>query len=268
MSLLPSVEPAGFSPLLGAADYGEVFLESSEASSIRFEDSRVEDIAASAEQGLGLRFLRKEGDAVETLQGSSQQLDAKAAAELRRGLLGAKAPLSPVELKAPTIWRHPVRVEPGTIALVDKIALLSSIDRKVRAEFPHIRQVSLSYAERRRDIVIMNSEGAHRREERSTVLFAANVIAEKDGILQTGSEVIGGLKGWEILQDTDPMLAAAGAARRALEKLSAPKARAGEMPIVLSSSAGGTFIHEAIGHSLEVDHVQEGSSPHYIGKLG
>ena len=40
------------------------------------------------------------------------------------------------------------------------------------------------------------------------------------------------------------------------------------MPIVLSSSAGGTFIHEAIGHSLEVDHVQEGSSPAYRGALG
>ena len=38
-------------------------------------------------------------------------------------------------------------------ALADKIALLSSIDRKIRAEFAHIRQVSLSYAERRRDIV-------------------------------------------------------------------------------------------------------------------
>ena len=33
-------------------------------------------------------------------------------------------------------------------------------------------------------------------------------------------------------------------------------------------SAGGTFIHEAIGHSLEVDHVQEGSSPAYRGMRG
>ena len=87
-------------------------------------------------------------------------------------------------------------------------------------------------------------------------------------MLQTGSEVIGAIKGYELLTDSDPMAAARTAARRALAKLSAPKAKAGEMPIVISSSAGGTFIHEAIGHSLEADHVQEGSSPAYKGRLG
>jgi len=268
MSLLPPVRGEDFAPLLGGADYGEVFLEQSEGSSIRFEDSRVEDIATSAEKGLGLRYLRKDGDAIETLQGSAQALDGASAAALSKGLLGPKAKFSPVTLGPQTFYRHSVRVEPATVRLEDKIGLLSAIDREIRSSFEHIRQVSLSYAERRRDIVIVNSDGAYRREERSTVIFSANVIAEKDGVLQTGHEVIGGLKGWEILVDSDPRLAARGAAARALAKLAAPKAKAGEMPIVLSSSAGGTFIHEAIGHSLEVDHVQEGSSPHYIGKLG
>ncbi|MBI3552002.1 MAG: TldD/PmbA family protein [Elusimicrobia bacterium] len=270
MSLLPAVKGEDFAGLLGGAQYGEAFLEQSEATSIRFEDSRVEDIASSAEKGLSLRYLRRIGASseVETLQGSAQGLDAEAASLLRRGLLGSKAKAAGVALAPLNFWRHSVRVDPGQIPLEAKIKLLSDIDREIRSGFPHIRQVSLSLAERRRDVVIINSEGAHVREERTTVLFAANVIAEDNGVLQTGHEVIGGLKGWEILEDSDPGLAARGAARRALEKLSAPKAKAGEMPIVLSSSAGGTFIHEAIGHSLEVDHVQEGSSPHYIGKLG
>jgi TldD protein len=269
VSLLGPVDAAGIAPLLGGLDYGEAFVEESQSSSIRYEDSRVEDIVSSAEKGLAMRFLRKNIQGVETLLGSAQSTDAAAAAALRRGLVGhAGLKASPTPLGAATGWKHPVRRDPGEVSLEEKISLLSSIDRDIRSGFPHIRQVSLSYAERRRDIVILNSEGAHCREERTTVLFAANVIAEKDGVLQTGSEVIGGLKGWELLEDTDPRLAARGAAARALEKLEAPKAKAGEMPIVLSSSAGGTFIHEAIGHSLEVDHVQEGSSPHYIGKRG
>ncbi len=264
MSLLPEIKADDFAPLLAGADYGEAFLERSEGLSLRFEEGRVEDIGVSSDRGLGLRFLRREGEAIVTVQGSG--LEAEDAPRLRQELLGA--PKGRVSLQPLALRRHVVRVEPASIPLDVKIRLLQDIDSTIRAEFPHIRQVTISYGERRRDIAILNSEGAHCREERTAVILSMTVVAEKDGMLQTGHEVLGGLKGWELLTDSDPLLFARIAARRALEKLAAPKAKAGEMPIVLSSSAGGTFIHEAIGHSLEVDHVQEGSSPAYKGKIG
>jgi TldD protein len=50
------------------------------------------------------------------------------------------------------------------------------------------------------------------------------------------------------------------AARRSRLMLSARKAPMGRMPVVLSSEAGGTMIHEAIGHGLEADLAQQGLS--------
>jgi TldD protein len=57
------------------------------------------------------------------------------------------------------------------------------------------------------------------------------------------------------------------AAERALTMLTAKVSPSGTMPVILSSEAGGTFIHEACGHGLESDHIQRHSSV-YTGKLG
>jgi len=250
------------------ADYGEVCLEQAAASSVRFEDSRVEDAATSAERGTGLRFLRRRGKSVETLQGSANDLSGSQALRLRETLLGPGPAPQPKPLGPAQVWRTPVRIDPREVPVNEKIALLRRLDSALRSGFPHIRQVTLSYAEGRKETLLINSEGAHCRSSRTAVLLSINVVAEKNGNLQTGQAVLGGLKGYELLSDLRPLAAAKAAAARALAKLDAPQARAGEMPVVISSLAGGTLIHEAIGHSLEADLVQEGTSPAYQGKLG
>lgn len=268
MKNLSLLHPEVFSPALQGSDYGEVFLEESHGVSIRYEDSKVEDIGSVLDFGMGLRHLKKSGDSIKTFQAVSQKLDAPEAERLREALLGKKEPKNQIPFKPEQFYCHPTRINPEEISLETKIKLLNDIDATLRGEFTHIRQIALSYGERIREIAVLNSEGVFQRERRTAVLLSMNVIVEENGILQTGHEVIGGLKGYEILDDGFPMRMARAAAARAQAKLKAPKAKAGEMPVILSNSAGGTFIHEAIGHSLEVDHVQEGSSPAYKGKMG
>lgn len=93
------------------------------------------------------------------------------------------------------------------------------------------------------------------------------VIASRKGILQTAAEVFGGLGGFDLMEESAVMTKAGQVARRAVQKLSAPHAPVGEMPVVIGAEAGGTMIHEAVGHSLEADAVQKGISPVYKGRI-
>jgi TldD protein len=164
--------------------------------------------------------------------------------------------------------RAPARVDPASVPLERKVGLLRALDRAVREEFPGVRQVTISYGDGLKRTRVLNTDGADARQDLTSTVLSIAVVAEEGGRLQTGTETLGAQRGFELVSGAEPFAAARRAAARALAKLSAPKAKAGEMAVVLSSSAGGTFIHEAIGHSLEADHVQEGSSPAYRGALG
>lgn len=266
------LKPEELAPALQGADYSELCAEESSGTSIHYEDSRVEEIATTSDYGAGLRhLLRRTGTPTfETIHGSVIDLEPKAIRDLSRRLLNSHRTARRSALGGwqavrvrPTLLRPPSQVP-----LEEKTDLLSKLDRAVRGGFPHIRQVSLNYAERTRRTALINSEGCFQVQERVSLILAIHVIAEKDGLLETAYEVMGGLKGFELLEEKDPLAAAQKAAALAVAKLSAPPAKAGEMPVVVSSSAGGTLIHEAIGHSLEADHVQEGTSPAYQGKVG
>ncbi len=258
---------SAYGPALMGAEYGEVFLEETRWSSARLEDGEVRDVGAGRERGLGLRLLQREDGRVLTYFGSAQDVGAAAASRLRERILpgarGRAASFSPARVGAANC-----RLDPAAVALESKLALLRAIDKAARAMSPLVRQVTAVYGDRRKDTRVLNSEGADLRQSRISVTLSISVVAERDGILQTGTEILGGQRGFELFDDDSTLTAARRAAARALAKLDAPKARAGERTVVLAAAAGGTFIHEAIGHSLEVDHVQEGSSPAYRGRVG
>ncbi|MFA6091937.1 MAG: TldD/PmbA family protein [Elusimicrobiota bacterium] len=260
---------ADWAPVLTGGEHAEAYIEDSAGTSLHFEDSSLQEIVSGSDRGVGLRYLRSTGSgSFETIYGALNEIDAGSARALADRLLAGvprRSPPSGMPIKSfhQKIGRHPFDV-----SMDEKASLLKSCDKAVRERFPHIRQVSLNYAERMKRFAVLDIGGGFRLGERSVVLFAVTVTAEKDGLLQSGSEIVGALKGFEIFSERDPVKASCEAAARAVAKLSAPVAPAGEMPVVLAAAAGGTFIHEAIGHSLEADHIQEGTSPHYAGRRG
>jgi len=256
-----------YAAALSGTDYGEAFLEETAWTSAMLEDGRVQDVGSGSDRGMGLRLLRRRDGRVETFSGSGPDANPAAAARLRAGLLAAGG-ASAIKWTEPTTRRVIARVDPASVTLETKVALLQALDRTVRSEFPSVRQVTVAYGDRVKRTRVINTEGTDARQDMVSTVISISVVVEEGRRLQTGYETVGAQRGWEIAENGAPFAAARRAAARALAKLRAPKAKAGEMPVVLSSSAGGTFIHEAIGHSLEMDHVQEGSSPAYRGAVG
>jgi TldD protein len=114
---------------------------------------------------------------------------------------------------------------------------------------------------------VANSDGVFAEDKRSHVVFLVQVVASDGDHIQVGYEPVGGTGGSDIFRKIDPGQVALTAARRALTMLQAPEAPAGAMPVVLSSEAGGTMVHEAVGHGLEADLTGQELSV-YAGKLG
>jgi TldD protein len=117
------------------------------------------------------------------------------------------------------------------------------------------------------EIQVANSDWVHRTDTRVRVSFAVHVVAKDGSVLESGFEAVRGTLGFEMLTNDAVRAAAEMAARRAVLNVGAQPAPAGTYTVVLSSEAGGTLIHESVGHGLEADLNLKGLSV-YSGRIG
>ena len=249
------------------ADFAEVFIEESVGTSISCEDNKIEKVSSGTEVGAGIRVIFGKETAYLGSSDTGFESLRKLAINLSESISGSNQQKN-IDLKpsAPhvisTIKKRPDEV--GTGAKVDRVKLL---DQTARSYGEKIKQVTVRYADTNQAVTIANSEGIYVEDNRIRTRYFINVIAEKDGILQTGYEAPGGTVGFELFDLHPPEETARKAAERALLMLEAPHAPAGKMMVVLSSEAGGTLIHEACGHALEADFIMKGTSI-FSGKVG
>ncbi len=244
-------------------EYAEIFYERSRTTRLELEDRKIEKITHGHDEGVGIRLI-KDG---KTFYGYTNEPTLENLLELAKTLArgegyGAVA----VGLKRIEGWT-PTLIDPDAVDLKYRVQILQRAEEKARSYGDRIKQVLSVLMDKTRDILVINSLGETAEDTQKRVIFFVEVIASDGEILQRGYESLGGRKGFEIFEQVPPELIAQKAAERALLMLSAKPAPAGQFAVVLSSQAGGTMIHEAVGHGLEADLVQKGLSV-YAGKLG
>ncbi|MDO8462386.1 MAG: TldD/PmbA family protein, partial [Deltaproteobacteria bacterium] len=167
----------------------------------------------------------------------------------------------------PSSLHLPVKNPPWKTDLGKKVEFVTEASKVGWSASPKIKQVKVVYGDTRKKIEIANSRGEETNEERVYTLFFVHITASENGLIQTGYHPVGGYLGLELLEMETVETVAKKAIEQALLSLKARPAPAGRMPIVLSSEAGGTMVHEAIGHGLEADLASENLSV-YHGKKG
>jgi TldD protein len=250
------------------AGFAELFAERSASLLVHLEDGRIEKVLQGDEQGLGLRVLVGE----QTFYTYSQSVGAAAA----RALADELAPVIGAGggARARRLRHRPAGPAPAALRRRDAAPVPAAlaaearrVDRLARAVSPAIRQVVLMARESRQDVRITNSLGEDARDRRVSSILLAQVVAADGSVIQTGYETAGGSHGLGAFPRGELERIALEAARRAVQMLAARPAPGGRMPVVLAAEAGGTMIHEAVGHGLEADLAQEGFSV-YAKKRG
>ncbi|RQW89291.1 MAG: TldD/PmbA family protein [Geobacter sp.] len=255
------------SALSEGGEFADIYFEEGSSTSIVCEDGKIEKIVAGTDRGVGIRVVSD----LRTAYAYTNEVTEKALLELARTVSRAVKGRefgAPIDLREKIVGAgFPIKTSPGSVPLQDKVALVRRADDAARKIDQRVRQVMVVYRDGRVRTQIANSLGDFIETGRTGTVFLTQVVASQGEVIQTGYEPIGGFRGFELFDATSPEEVARTAAGRALMMLSARKAPAGTMPVVISSEAGGTMVHEAIGHGLEADLAQAGMSV-YTGKLG
>lgn len=248
-------------------EYGELFREEVVSLSVLLEDGRVERVVSGADAGIGVRLLFRGRTYYAYTNDHSAEALLSLAGDLSRhadaGGVPVSVPGSPTAAAGPTV----VRIPPGSRDIAWKVGLVREIDRAARGYSSGIRQVRATYGESRRTVEVAAHPGVFAAEEQNYGVLAVQCVAGNGAGLTMGYESAGGTGGLEFLDGGVPETLARKAAGRATRALRAAKLPGGRMPVVLSSEAGGTMVHEAIGHGLEADLALRGMSV-YKDRMG
>ena len=252
--------------LAHGGDFGEVYAEDRYGFAFGIDDQKLERPQTGSERGASVRVVQGDATYFGHVDGLAEEDLLRVAESVSQAVRAGDATNAAALSAAVAEEVHPISERPEQVDAARKAEILRGCDERARAAGSEVVQVMASYAENRRIVEIFNSDGIAAADDRTRVRLGVQVVARRNGRVETGHETLGGHVGFEILSP-DPTEVAQSAARKAIIALDAVDAPSGKMPVVVGNAFGGVLLHEAVGHGLEADHIQKRSSV-WAGKLG
>jgi TldD protein len=240
--------------------FSDIFVEERSYNHLHLESSRFEKIEKGIDKGVGIRAIKP----WKTFFASTNVLEETALVEIARDLSRfSKGKQSSTVKKGnytKAVYPFSALISPEDVELKGKLNMLQHIDAMARAEEKRVKQVRIIYRDTIQSVNMYNSDGGNIEDERRQIVLNVLVVGEKNGDVQTAYDSIGGFYGYEYFTDERIEGLVKTTVKRLSGLLDAIEAPMGVKTVVLASEAGGTMIHEAIGHGLEADLAMEGLS--------
>ncbi|MEX2459459.1 MAG: DNA gyrase modulator, partial [Actinomycetota bacterium] len=174
--------------------FADLFVEERGSSSVHLDDGKVEELTTGLDRGAGVRVIDGESQAyAHTNRWDRESLlrTASAAAAAASGNPAGTAVVG-FTTAEPTA-RHEARVPRDSVPAERRVEWVLEADESARAHSGEVRQVTVAFADSEQRILVANSEGLWAEETRPRVRLFVQVVAARDGVIQTGYKGPGGL---------------------------------------------------------------------------
>jgi TldD protein len=243
----------------------ELRVERIRSQTVRLHDAQPETTADDTEFGMGVRVV------VDGAVGFAASVDVRpdeAATLVRRAREmadvtsragGGRVELAPEPSHGEVTWTSAFEVDPSTVPMAEKIALLAEWSRRL-GEHPVVAHSSASLRAVSEQTYLADLNGTRATQHRVRLQAQLEALALSDAGFETMRTIAPPVgRGWEYLAgpasngnwDWDAELAQLP--DLLAEKLAAPSVESGTYDLVVDPSNLWLTIHESIGHATELD---------------
>lgn len=252
--------------LATGGQYADVYLEEILKTGITLADGTVESVEYGVFRGGGVRVISdwKTAYAYCDSWDEADLMEAAAVASRISNSGGSVEVKSQNPRNIPTVT--PFKIDPSEVPAGEKVEAVTYADEMARAYDPAIKQVKVSYEDQMKRSFVLNSNGAWGEQEIPLIWISLDTLAKRGDKRHPGYVRRSAKRGFEYANKAFLRSTATEAARQAVDMLDSVDAPSGEIPVVIGSG-GGVVFHEAVGHGLEADGVEKGTS-FFTGLVG
>ncbi|WP_022671108.1 TldD/PmbA family protein [Hippea alviniae] len=237
------------------SDFFDIYIEDSFVRLIEAKNKKIENIKVGRDSGVGVRLVK----GLSTLYSSSNDTTEENIYNMAKFLVDV-ANLKEGSFVVSETGLQMIDSYNDYKPPIEKIKEIYDTVCQVAYKKEEVKQVSMTFSDRLKEIQILNETGNLLKEKRIYTVLFFEITAKKNDIVQTIRKPYGVLGGFEYFEKFDFSKIAEELTEKLVELLDSPALKPEKMTVVLSSEAGGTMIHEAVGHGLEADLVYESMS--------